>query len=224
KATDAIDYLYKKHTDEGNITKLFSIGLLGEEKQRKLVPTRWAITAVDDAIGKQLTNKIKQNPLINKPIFFKENYAGNYFWIVLFPKNWSYELIELWHPQSVWTQGTTVNFSSDFENYFGRKNYASNTQGAYYAARLAALEYLEKIKRQASVLIVREILPAYFAPLGVWVIRETVRGAFNEKPTDLSNTDVVNLIENELMHKKSNWQNKSQILTQIMKQKSIVDY
>ena len=224
KATDAIEYLYKKHTDEGNITKLFSIGLLGEEKHRKLVPTRWAITAVDDALGKQLTNKIKQNPIINKPIFFKKNYAGNYFWIILFPKNWSYELIELWHPQSVWMQGKSVSISCDFENYFGRKKYASNTQGAYYAAKLAALEYLDKIKRQASVLIVREILPAYWAPLGVWVIRETVRGAFGEKAKDLGDNGVISQIENDLVCKKSRWQDKSLILTQIVKQKSIADY
>jgi len=47
----------------------------------------------------------------------------------------------------------------------------------YYAARTAAVEYLHTIRRQASVFIVREIFPDYWAPLGVWVIREAVRDA-----------------------------------------------
>ena len=224
KANDAIQYLYRKKTDEGDIMKLLSIGILGEKTQRKLVPTRWAITAVDDSLGKNIAEKIKQYPIINSPIFFCSQYLGNFFNILLLPRAWSYELIEMWHPQSVWTAGDNISIGVDFENYFGRKTYASNTHGAYYAARLSVLEYLEKIKKQASVLIVREIVPDYWAPLGVWVIREAVRDAFTRKAADLENKNAINIIEYKLVCKKSEWQNKSNILNNILKQKRIGDF
>ncbi|MFB6077089.1 MAG: hypothetical protein ABEK12_03090, partial [Candidatus Nanohaloarchaea archaeon] len=56
--------------------------------------------------------------------------------------------------------------------------YVDETAGGYYAARLGPLEYLDDIGRQAKVLIIREVTDDYWAPLGVWVVRETVRGAF----------------------------------------------
>ena len=67
----------------------------------------------------------------------------------------------------------------NYEGPKGRTEYAEETAGAYYAARLGALEYLNDIKRNAKVLIVRDVTPDYWAPLGVWVIRETVRNAFD---------------------------------------------
>jgi hypothetical protein len=71
--------------------------------------------------------------------------------------------------------------SGDFEDYTGRKDYAENVGGAYYSARLAVLEYLKNIKKQASVLVYREIGSEYSIPLGVWVIRESVRNAMKNK-------------------------------------------
>ena len=52
KAADALNYLYKHELDEHYLTKLFSLGNVGTKACRKIVPTRWSITAVDDAIGK----------------------------------------------------------------------------------------------------------------------------------------------------------------------------
>jgi hypothetical protein len=37
-----------------------SIGVLGLKKDKKLVPTRWAITATDDILAKKLLEKVKQ--------------------------------------------------------------------------------------------------------------------------------------------------------------------
>ncbi|MCX6748556.1 MAG: hypothetical protein NT076_03045 [Candidatus Pacearchaeota archaeon] len=54
--------------------------------------------------------------------------------------------------------------------------------GAYYTARLAACEYLARIKKQASVLVLREERPEYWAPLGVGILRELSRNAFNQQP------------------------------------------
>jgi len=71
---------------------------------------------------------------------------------------------------------------SDYESYFGRKLYAKETAGGFYAARVSALEGLSRMRRQATVLIVREVKPEYNVPVGVWEVRETVKGAFDKPP------------------------------------------
>ena len=42
--------------------------------------------------------------------------------------------------------------------------------------------YLEKIKKQCSCLVLREARPEYWAPLGVGILREASRKAFQETP------------------------------------------
>jgi len=183
KATGAIDYLYRKKIDESTITKIMSLGLLGIERSRKLVPTRWTITAVDDTISKNQVRKIKDHKLLSNYLVFQNTYLGNHFEILVIPNEWQFEVIETKFPKSVWNPGGDAPIMfSDYENYYGRKTYASNVTGAYYSARLAVAEYLSGIKRQAAVIILREVYPEYDTPLGVWVIRETLRGAFQNKP------------------------------------------
>ena len=58
KASDAVVELYKKGVDSGSIHKVLSVGMLGLKKNRKLVPTRWSITAADDMISSRL---VKEN-------------------------------------------------------------------------------------------------------------------------------------------------------------------
>lgn len=182
-AKDAVLELAKKSACENSITKLLSVGLLGRAPERKLVPTRWSITAVDDILGKDNINRIKEFNTIDSVQLLKSSYNGNRFWIILAPNQWSYELIEFTHEGAVWSdKGAQVSVTKDFEDYFGRKTYADITAGGYYAARLAVLEHLAKIKRQATSIVVREILPDYYAPLGVWVVRETVRDAMRSRP------------------------------------------
>ncbi len=38
------------------------------------------------------------------------------------------------------------------------------------------------MRRQATVLIVREVKPEYNVPVGVWEVRETTKGAFDLPP------------------------------------------
>jgi hypothetical protein len=54
--------------------------------------------------------------------------------------------------------------------------------GGYYAARFSALEFLESVRRQASIYVMREVKPTYDIPLGSWVIRELVKDAFSRQP------------------------------------------
>ena len=46
-------------------------------------------------------------------------------------------------------------------------------------SRLAVLEHLESVGRQAKCLVLREVSDDYWAPVGVWQIRESVRNAFD---------------------------------------------
>jgi len=112
----------------------------------------------------------------NYELFFGE-FMGNQYVIMLFPNVWSYELFELYYPGSSWNPGEELKASTDSEGFYGRKNYASSTAGGYYATRLPILEYLNSIKRQASVLVIRLETPSYWAALGVWVVRQSVRKA-----------------------------------------------
>ncbi|MBI2105505.1 hypothetical protein HYT56_01555 [Candidatus Woesearchaeota archaeon] len=181
KADEGINYLYDREIDENFLTKLLSIGGLGLKKNRKLVPTRWSITAVDDIIGKKFIDEIKDFPTVDKFHLFTGNFFGNYYYIMLFPEVWSYELFEGYLPGAVWNFSGKIEFSTDNEWYDGRKNYAENTAGGYYASRIGVLEYLSKIRKQASVLVIRFETPEYTDSLGVWVVRSAARKALENK-------------------------------------------
>lgn len=187
KATTAINELYKAKIAVSNIIKILSAGMLGLRTQRRLVPTRWAVTATDDTLSKQFLKKIRYYPQLSEYLLFNADYLGNYYNILLMPGCWSFEVMEasskgyfgrvprkeiaMWH---------------DYEFFQARKRYASSVTGAYYANRLAVCEYLDKIQRQASVLIMREIREEYWAPCGVGILREVTREALQKKPQTFS--------------------------------------
>ena len=193
KANESIIDLYKGNFNEYSLSQILSVGVLGMKKDKKLVPTRWSITATDDIIGRSLLEKIKGYKWIeNHELFFGE-FMGNAYLIMLFPNVFSYELFELYLPGSSWNPGKEIKAATDYENFDGRKTYASDTAGGYYASRLPILEYLESIKKQASVLVIRIELPSYWAALGVWVVRESVRKALANKKLEF--TDIKELTE-----------------------------
>ncbi|MFP4038236.1 MAG: hypothetical protein ACLFTA_00435 [Candidatus Nanohaloarchaea archaeon] len=199
----------------------FSAGLLGREEEREIVPTRWSITAVDDQLSKNKLEKVKQRQELGETRYFRNSYLGNDFHIFLMPGRWEYELLELKRPNSTWNASKRTFIAENYEPFTGRTSYADECAGAYYAARLGALEYLEKVQRQAKVLIVRDVTPEYWAPLGVWIIRETVRNAFNEYRV-LEEKSVKEFLGEEFrLHYSSILQN-SRMLSG--KQKSLSDY
>ena len=178
KANSAVQELYKSGIQISNIVKILSAGLLGLKKNRKLVPTRWSITAVDDSISKDLLKKIKAYPEISSFQIFHSEYLGNHYEFILFPEKFSFEVIEI----KINEFGSISGIWQDSETIFNRKKYAESVTGAYYSNHLALVEYLERIKKQASCLVVRQITPEYWAPLGVGILRETSRDAFSKKP------------------------------------------
>jgi len=178
KAGEGLKYL-SKIFEEGKLVKLLSLGLLGIKSNRKLVPTRWSITAVDDTLGKDMIKKVKDFSFLNENRLFFGNFLGNYYLILLIPGPFCFELFESYLPGSSWNPGKILKTSHDYEGIFGRTKYAFNTVGGYYATRLAILEYLSSIKRQASILVLRFETPEYWASLGVWVVRNACRKTLN---------------------------------------------
>lgn len=191
KSTEGINILYKSGIDEYSLSKILSVGVLGLKKDKRLVPTRWSITATDDTITKTLLKKVKDYPLIeNYELFFGE-FLGNCYLILLFPHVWSYELFEMYAPGSSWNPSSKIKASTDLEWYEGRKEYAFSTAGGYYASRLPIVEYLNSIKKQACALVMRLETPSYWAALGVWVVRESVRKALNNKMTFIDEKELI---------------------------------
>lgn len=183
RATPAIIELYKQGVNVTKIQKAFSVGAFGIEKNRRLVPTRWSITAVDDTISKSLAAQVKTFPEINEYRVYESIYLDNVFEILLLPQQWSYESMEAWYPGTVWNpNGSSVAIYSDWEGNNGRSTYAS-IGGCYYSARLAVCEQLLKERRQATAIILREARPGYIMPIGVWQVRENVRNAMRQKPS-----------------------------------------
>jgi len=205
KANDAIEYLYKNKFDENVLTQLLSIGVLGVKKSRKLVSTKWSITATDDIIGKQLIKKIKNYNAIDDYKLFFGSYLGNYYYIMMFPDVWNYELFELYMPGSVWNFDGKITIATDDEDYYGRKKYAENTGGGYYAARLPILEYLSKIRKQASILCIRFETPEYNAPLGVFVVREASRKSLTENILNFDSKEKMFKKLDELIYGRFKW-------------------
>jgi hypothetical protein len=183
KAAAAVDELYRHDFDEHYLTKIFSAGNLGVKDERRLVPTRWSITAVDDILGKKMITELKDNKEAAHSAFYG-SYFGNHYIILVFPGPWSYELFET-------VVGEESSFATDYENFEGRKNYADNTAGGYYAARLAILEQMKKLRIRGSVLALRFITKEYWAPLGVWVVRQASRTAMASKPLEFESRDLL---------------------------------
>ena len=182
RASPAIIDLYNRGVMVSKIQKAFSVGAFGVEKNRRLVPTRWSITAVDDTISKSLVKQVKTFPEINEYRVYESIYLDNVFEILMLPQQWSYESMEAWYPGTVWNpNGSTVAIYSDWEGNHGRSTYAS-IGGCYYSARLAICEQLLKERRQATAIVLREARPGYIMPIGVWQVRENVRNAMRQKP------------------------------------------
>ncbi len=179
-ATDAMDELSASSIGEAHISRLLSSGVLGRESTRRLVPTRWSITATDDMLGKRLWRKARDLPSIDKVSVYEANYLDNRFHIILTPGLWAFHMLEAWTKGSLWSDSGGV--LGDWEEMKPRTKYADRVTGAYYAARLGVLEHMLSVGRSGACLIWRDIGEGYWAPVGVWLIRETVREAMKQTP------------------------------------------
>jgi hypothetical protein len=184
RAEGAITYLYRRGFDVYEINNVLSVGALGVGENRRLVPTRWSITAVDDTVGQYLRGQIRNAPTLGETMVWHNRYVGNDYWVVVAPGDWEFELLELKAPGSIWNPDPDgqLYMAADREGYEGRTEYVDETAGAYYASRLGVLEELADRGRQAKVFVVRHATDEYWAPVGVWQIRESVRNAVDAEP------------------------------------------
>lgn len=185
RAKDAITYLSNNGYDNYFLTKLISSANIGMKNNRKLVPTRWSITAIDDMVSQESKNSILQysKKIDTYKVLYGEN-IGNYYIILLLPDIFSFELFETYLPKTIWNNNDLAVIHSDYENHNKRTEYARNCTGGYYASRISVTEKLLEEKKQGSALVLRFITDEYYAPLGVWNCRETTKKAMNSKPIE----------------------------------------
>jgi len=225
KAVQAVRELYGKGVMVTKIQRAFSVGAFGIEKNRRLVPTRWSITAVDDIISKDLIQKVKTYPEINEFRVYESVYMDNVFEILMIPAQWSYESMEAWYPGTVWNpNGNKIAVYSDWEGNNGRTTYAA-IGGCYYSARLATCELLVKERRQATVIVLREARPGYIMPIGVWQVRENVRNAMKQKPFLFEKLDEsLKFIGSRFEIPLKRWITQSSLLKNALFQKRMTDF
>ncbi len=183
KTTDATFALYSQGVDIYKLITILSSGIFGMRDRRKLVPTRWSITAMHSMIADQLIERVKQCPSVNEYMVFSSEYLDNHYEILLMPGSWEYENFECWSPGSYWAYYLKQHeITAEYEPFGGRSDYASEQGGGFYANRLGLAEGLERMKRQARCVIFREIHQGYAIPVGVWQCLENTRNAFNQPP------------------------------------------
>ncbi len=178
KATDALEILYPQ-TSIYTIEKVFSAGMVGRTRNRKIVPTRWAITAVDKTISDRMISEIRNFPEVDGVMYFHFRRIGNEYYILILPGDYSFEMIENWNNGSIWTGPRESGAEGDYEKP-GRMVVNPKIAGAFFAAKLPILEFLRKIERKGNILVIRFIDGEYTMPLGVWQVRENVKYAMNE--------------------------------------------
>lgn len=220
-ASEGISKLYTKSIPISRISRVLSVGMLGVK--RKLVPTKWSITATDDIVSKQIVGKIRDYSQINDYLVFENFRLGNKYLILLFPEEFCFEQMEAWYKGSLWETESVV--TSDYELFYGRKKYVENIAGAYYAGKLACVEYLESIKRKAGCIVFREITSDYSIPLGVWQVREGIRQAIQEKSMKFETLgSALNHIKTRLTIPWPKWKQTSKILNFVTSQKKIFQF
>ena len=225
KSKEAVFNLYKNGVKISKIQKAFSVGAFGIKKYRRFVPTRWSITAVDSTIGKTLIKKTKTYPWINEYRVYYHNQYDNRWAIIMIPSEWQYELIEAWYPNTTWNPyGRKISIFNSYEFNKGRKTYAE-IGGCYYSGRLAVNEQLNKERRQAGSVILREAHPGYIMPIGVWNVRESVRKALKQKykKFETLNQSLI-YISKKMDIPIQRWINNSAVLKNKLFQKKLEDF
>ncbi|MBI4021563.1 MAG: hypothetical protein HY369_04935 [Candidatus Aenigmarchaeota archaeon] len=180
-ATEATLQLYRAGLDVHRISSIFASGALGGEG-RKLVPSRWSVTAIDDILAKQLLEQVRDFPEIQDYQVFEAQHFDNRFVIMLMPGSWEFENFETWAPGSNWSAQTQSRIIEEYEPFAGRTAYAESQAGGYYASRISAVRYLAREHKQAKVVAFREVYEGYTIPMGVWVVRGVSEQAFQQQP------------------------------------------
>jgi DNA repair protein NreA len=220
RAAEAIVDLFHQEVEVSRIHRVLSVGMLGLQKNRRLVPTRWSISATDDIISVSLIKNIVSYAQIDLFEVYKHSHLGNYYSIILIPDDvWSFEMKEVWFDNN-----GNLGMGVDFEDARGLDHYPS-IAGAYFAARLGVAEHLSQRRRKAAALVLREIHSDYVMPVGVWQIREGIRVALkNEKRQFESFENALSFACKSLSASRKEWIRGSKIIEQKKEQMRITDF
>lgn len=224
-ASDAVFSLYKSGVLFSKLEKSFSVGMFGEKKRRKLVPTRWSITAVDSNLSLRLIDEIKNYDTIGEFRVFTLTNLDNVYVGILTPEKWKFEWIEAWHSGTAWNKfGSKPEMIGDYEGYYGRKTYAK-PGGCYYTTRFTVGEYLSRERKQSGAIMLREIHPGYILPVGVWNVRESIRMLFSQRYRSFDNlASAVDYACSHFVIGKDFWYASSELLRQAREQRKLTDY
>ena len=220
RAAEGIVDLYQDGVEVSRIHRILSMGMLGLQKKRRLVPTKWSISATDDIISVRLKKEIDTFPIIDSFKVHKHIHLGNHYSVILIPDaTWSFEMQEAWFDNK-----GNLGLGIDFENANGLDHYPS-IAGAYFAARLGVTEHLFKRRHKAAALILREIRPEYVMPLGVWQIREGIRKALDGEAKQFDNFEkALSFACINLSVSKNEWIRNSKIYKNMREQMRITDF
>ena len=173
-AKDAVMRLHEKNVPFSAIQKSFSVGAFGIGKNRKLVPTRWSITAVDSSLADELLKDVRKNPILDTYRVYENEDLNNYYGIILTPTEWQFEWIEAFYK----VKNNEELIFSDYETNEDKKEYSS-VGGCYYTSKMVVLDALKQMNLQSGLLILREAYTGY-VPMGVFNVRENIKKAMEE--------------------------------------------
>jgi hypothetical protein len=171
KASEALMNLHNKDVPFSRFQKAFSVGAIGTGKKRKLVPTRWSITACDSTIANNLLKEVRHFPILDTYRVYQFSSLKNYYAIILLPMEWQYE----WMEAFIKILGKEEMIFSDYETNRNKSEYSS-VGGCYYTSKMEILNSLNKQRIQSAAIVLREAYEGY-VPLGVFNVRENIKYA-----------------------------------------------
>jgi hypothetical protein len=213
-ASGAIADLHRADLPFSQIQKALSVGAMGTGRARRLVPTRWSITACDTTIGDRLLAEVRQNQVIDCVRVHEFDSLHNHYAVMLLPTGWQYE----WMEAFLHILGREELVFSDHEGFRGKKEY-SRVGGCFYSCRMAVLEGLAREGVQAGAIILREASRGY-VPLGVFNVRENVRSAMQHPAVEFEDVpSALAAIEGRLNLPLSRFKEESTLLRDIARGK-----
>lgn len=218
RAGEAIPDLFDHGVTQSQITRIFSVGLLGVKERRRLVPTEWSITAVDDILGKSLLEDVRGSPWIPDYEVCSATGLENTVAVLLFPQAFMFEGLEAWNLAS---SPTPIH---DHELAKGRTTYPDRIGGAYHATKLPVLEHLAARRRQAGAIVFMEVYEGW-VPLGVFRYRELARAALTRKAARFATLDEAEAeLGRRLRLPMENWRRASVLRAYLRRQRRITEF
>jgi hypothetical protein len=211
KATDAIINLHNKEVPFTAMQKAFSVGGIGTKNKRKLVPTRWSITACDSTLANILLKKVRRYPIIDTYRVYEFSSLNNYYGIIIMPTEWQYE----WMEAFIKIIGKEELIFSDYETNSDKKEYSS-VGGCYYTCKMGILDALAQEKKQGGAIVLREASSGY-VPLGVFNVRENVKNAMENPYKEFESLkEAVEYLGGKLVIPVHKYVKKSELLNELL--------